>query len=75
LSKAKGLIENLGTDVAKNEMITSIEASGVFKVEYLEIADAVSLQPVASISEENKRRVFIAVKTSTTRLIDNMELL
>lgn len=75
LSKAKGLIDDLGPDGAKNEMIKSIEASGLFKVEYLEFADAESLQPVAFISKEKKTRVFIAVKASTTRLIDNMELL
>ncbi len=75
LSKAKGLIDDLGPDGAKNEMIKSIEASGLFKVEYLEFADADSLQPVASISKEKKSRVFIAVKASTTRLIDNVELL
>ncbi|MFM7054792.1 MAG: pantoate--beta-alanine ligase [Bacteroidota bacterium] len=75
LSKAKELIEAKGMEGAKTEMIKTIEASGLFRVEYLEFADANSLQPVASISEENRPRVFIAVKASTTRLIDNMELL
>ncbi|MFM7766615.1 MAG: pantoate--beta-alanine ligase, partial [Bacteroidota bacterium] len=75
LSKAKELIEAKGMEGAKTEIIKTIEASGLFRVEYLEFADANSLQPVASISEENRPRVFIAVKASTTRLIDNMELL
>jgi pantoate--beta-alanine ligase len=75
LSKANDLIQAMGIERAKNEMIGAIEASGLFKVEYLEIADAESLQPVKTISKETKSRVFIAVKASTTRLIDNMELL
>ena len=75
LSKANDLIQAIGIERAKNEMIGAIEASGLFKVEYLEIADAESLQPVKTISKETKSRVFIAVKASTTRLIDNMELL
>lgn len=75
LAKSKSLIEAKGLEVAKNEMIRSIETSGLFKVEYLEFADAESLQPVSSILTEKKSRVFIAVKASTTRLIDNMELL
>jgi pantoate--beta-alanine ligase len=74
LSKGKALIEAKGFDEAKIEITRSVEASGHFKVEYVEFADAESLQPVASISKAKKSRVFIAVKASTTRLIDNMEL-
>lgn len=74
LSNAKGIIEAMGLDGAKKEIKEKVEASGLFKVEYLEIANGESLQPVRSVSNDKKPRIFIAVKASTTRLIDNMEL-
>ena len=57
----------------KQKAIDMIEASGLMKVEYLEIADE-SLQPVSDWTSKNPLRCFTAVKLGKVRLIDNVLL-
>lgn len=57
----------------KSGVISNIESFPVFKVEYIEIADAETLKSVYDISESKNLRIFIAVQTSSVRLIDNIE--
>ena len=48
-----------------------IEKSGSLKVEYFEIADAVTLQPVSEIDGTSHVRCFVAAHLGNVRLIDN----
>lgn len=48
-----------------------IEKSGVLKLEYIEIADGASLQPVESIDGTSHVRCFVAARIGDVRLIDN----
>jgi len=59
---------------AKKKAVEMIESSGKLKVEYLEIADAASLQPLNDWDGSSSARVFTAVKVGEVRLIDNVEL-
>jgi pantoate--beta-alanine ligase len=74
LKKAGMLIHQYGVEQARSMMIREIEAEGVFKVQYLEFADAVTLEPVLSLTPDRNVRVFASVITSKTRLIDNLEI-
>ena len=51
-----------------------IESSGKLKVEYLEIADEETLQPVQSWEQYKHVRCFAAVYCEGVRLIDNVQL-
>ena len=51
-----------------------IEASGVLNVEYLVIADEVSLQPAVAWDDRIPLRAFAAVQAGDVRLIDNLPL-
>ena len=48
-----------------------IEKSGLVRIEYLEIADAMTLQPVDEIDGNSHIRSFIAAYVGDVRLIDN----
>ena len=54
--------------------IEIIEQSGNMKVEYLELADAVTLQPVTEWNSSSPIRCFTAVQLGRVRLIDNIAL-
>lgn len=56
----------------KEQVIMAIEQSGLFKVEYFEIVDAITLQSVDDWKQAPEIRACIAVKSSKTRLIDNI---
>jgi len=58
----------------KNEAVHIIEHNGLLKVEYLEVADPVSLQPVNSLEGKSKLRCLTAVQAGNIRLIDNVEV-
>lgn len=58
----------------KKEAVSMIESNGLLKVEYLEVADPDSLQPVNSFDGENKLRCLTAVQAGNIRLIDNVEI-
>lgn len=74
LKNSVEILKAMGFDAGKRLMVNQIEASRHFKVEYLEFADPTTLQSHSSFDENIPTRVFIAVKTSSTRLIDNMQL-
>jgi pantoate--beta-alanine ligase len=52
----------------------NIESGGLFKVQYFEMVDSDTLQPVSSWDPYHAQRACIAVITSKTRLIDNIAL-
>lgn len=55
------------------EAIEMINSNAPLKVEYLEIADATTLQPIQNNTKENAR-VFAAVFCGKVRLIDNLSI-
>lgn len=54
-----------------DEAIRMIEGSGTIKVEYLQLADAATLQRVESIDDAAHIRCFVAANIGKVRLIDN----
>ena len=58
----------------KERIVSSIEEGGKLKVEYVEIADAETLQPVSDWSLHKHARCFAAVYCAGIRLIDNVPL-
>lgn len=52
----------------------NIESGGLFKVQYFEMVDSDTLQPVTGWDPYHAQRACIAVITSKTRLIDNIAL-
>ena len=58
----------------KQQVIERIEEKAGFKVQYLELVDSESLQPISQWDPEKEQRACIAVLTSKTRLIDNVPL-
>ncbi len=49
-----------------------IECVTGMKVEYFEVVDSISLQPITSLEEAKERRACIAVQHGNVRLIDNI---
>lgn len=74
LQMAAASIKEYGIDEAKRKLISRIENSNLFKVQYLEFVDAFTLLPVEIIDPSKEQRVCIAVLTAKTRLIDNAPL-
>lgn len=74
LMECNKLINSIGVSELKKAVSKKIEGTGVFKTEYVEIADAQTLQPIEEETQQRQMRVFIAAKASKTRLIDNMGL-
>jgi pantoate--beta-alanine ligase len=58
----------------KNHVKDMIEADGHLKVEYIEIADEISLQSVNTWDQFPHSRIFAAVYCEDIRLIDNVRL-
>ncbi len=58
----------------KNKTITMIESSGKLKVEYVEIADEETLQPIQNWDDYKHIRCFAAVYCDKIRLIDNVQV-
>ncbi len=56
----------------KDQVISQINKTQPFKVEYFEIVDALTLQPINDWADTTNSRACIAVNTSTVRLIDNI---
>ena len=72
LFKAKELAKTLSLEEVKNWAIANLAKNPAIELEYFEIADAETLQPITNSS--SKKRAFIALKIGTTRLIDNLEI-
>ncbi len=58
----------------KNEIIQRFQKHPAFRLEYFEIADATTLQPIKDWDEAKSIRAFIAAYLGEVRLIDNMLL-
>jgi len=58
----------------KNEIIQRFQKHPAFRLEYFEIADATTLQPIKDWDEATSIRAFIAAYLGEVRLIDNMLL-
>jgi pantoate--beta-alanine ligase len=61
-------------DKLKQEAVSMIENSGKLKVEYFEVAEEETLQPVSEWIREKKLRCLTAVRAGNIRLIDNVQL-
>jgi len=66
---------NFSVAEIKQKAIQQIEKPGMMKVEYLEIADEETLQPVSDWSSSKPARCFTAVQLGKVRLIDNVPLI
>ena len=72
LFKTKELAYTLPIQELKNWAVNNLTKNPIIELEYFEIADAESLQPITNSS--SKKRAFIALKIGKTRLIDNLEI-
>lgn len=70
--KERAKIKKLTSSLAK--AIETINAHPHLAVEYFEIVDAESLQPITDWSDTKSARAFVAVLAGETRLIDNILL-
>jgi len=68
------LNQRLTVAEVKTKVIETIGKNGLFSVEYFELVDSSTLKTIADWKESVSIRACIAVKTSGTRLIDNMEV-
>lgn len=76
LLKGKKLIDfgEKNPNKIRSEIVSSLQASAEFEIEYLEIVSEDSLETVSEIIASNPIRVLIAVKIDGLRLIDNLKL-
>ncbi len=58
----------------RQKAVSIIESSGKLKVEYLEIADEKTLQPLTEWRKSSSMRCLTAVQAGNIRLIDNVQL-
>lgn len=66
--------KKFGPEAIIQKAIETIEASGMMHVEYFEIADEETLQPLAEGFLSKHGRCFTAVRLGKVRLIDNVSL-
>lgn len=74
LFKIKSLKHSKTVDGLKKIAQEMIEQEPQVELEYFEIADAQTLQPVKTFSADTQVVTFIAAKVGSVRLIDNIEL-
>mgnify|MGYP001826626576 CR=1 FL=1 len=72
LNRAAQTFRNHGATEAGNQFIATVEQTGLFKVDYLQIADSTTLTPEEEYRDNKEYRIFTAVWCSRTRLIDNI---
>lgn len=72
LSALKAIHKAMPLEKVKKEAIEKIEASGSMKIDYLEVADAITLQPIQNWEEAEEVVACIAVHLGKVRLIDNV---
>ena len=71
------------TQEMKGKNVTEIKAFFVsemskfpeFRLDYFEIAEEITLQPIKSLNESKNPRAFVAVFLGNIRLIDNMKII
>jgi pantoate--beta-alanine ligase len=61
-------------DELKQFVVNQINSHFLLNVEYFEIVDTVTLQPVRSLDDDCSKQACIAVKVGQVRLIDNVRL-
>jgi len=71
---AAEMIRHSSPVVTREYIIKIVEASGSFKVQYLEFVDSSTLQPIEFFDPAGEQRACIAVTASFVRLIDNLSL-
>lgn len=74
ISKCTVLKDNKTPDELHQWVQQEIEHTGIFKLEYVTFVNALTLQELVNWETNQPLRVCIAVLTSKTRLIDNVEL-
>jgi pantoate--beta-alanine ligase len=74
LLKIRELKENNSVEEVRDKVTAEIEKGQLLKVEYLEIVDEESLQPVKSWNQDAAMVACIAVFAGKIRLIDNIRL-
>ena len=72
LQEAAGVFKKSGWAEAQQVFSKKLESSGLFRVEYVQVADADTLIPAERFLENRQYRIFTAVSCSGTRLIDNI---
>ncbi|MDR2937070.1 MAG: pantoate--beta-alanine ligase [Rikenellaceae bacterium] len=74
LHRAVGKGRSMPVEALKTWATGEIEKEKELNVEYFEVVDAATLQPVASWEAPGVKRVCVAVRDGAIRLIDNVEI-
>lgn len=74
LTNISNLSKNKSIEEVKNQYIATINSNPYLTTEYIEIADANTLQPIKDWSESSQVRAFTAVNIRDVRLIDNIAI-
>lgn len=74
LEIARSLFPHTGLSEIKQQVLAHLAADPHFKVDYVEIADSETLQPLTTVENGRHPVVFIAVFLGPVRLIDNLVL-
>ncbi len=74
ISKAPGLMGKMGVPDAIKYITREIDSVSFFKTEYVEIINALTLQPVSQWEEAEHLQLSCAVYEGTVRLIDNIKI-
>ena len=69
----KALADGATVDETTASLTQGLLAAGFAHVDYVEVADAVTLQPLARVLRE-PARLFVAARLGATRLIDNLQV-
>lgn len=75
LKEAVAMAPAKGVDEIKNFFLSAMKKQGMFEVEYVEICEESTLQPVNSWKQAEFPRVFVAVYLGKIRLIDNLKII
>jgi pantoate--beta-alanine ligase len=67
--------KNLPVSELKNHFLSEMKQHDNFDLEYFEIADEITLQPIIEWGDADKYIAFTAVNVSGVRLIDNMTII
>lgn len=74
LLDAKRIFSESGIEKTHEFVVGTFKSSPDFELEYFEIADERTLEPLLKISEDSQPRAFIAVFANNVRLIDTISL-
>lgn len=74
LSKAKASVGEKSPAEVIAQVTKDVEQSGLLKVLYFEVSDAMTLNPIADWAESDDIQGCIAVQAGAVRLIDNIKL-